>query len=156
MGWIASLVVSLVVSLIVALSCCAAMASSDKHNPQPEEFYQVEYNTFGVGENPKTCALFRDRLGWIQAWRWYKVIGEPTKLPNGKYLFMWDDEGGQPWVVLVDHITYTRTEHDVEMTDRNVLVPWHRRSGLLNKAEKLELERQREADAIGLDVKDLP
>lgn len=116
--------------LLFVVGCTAICRATDaKHKPSIEHYDTIEFNTYGQGDPPPTCALFRDEAGFIQAWRYGKQIGEPTKLHDGRYWFIWEEHGVTKECTC-DHIRMTRTDEDVEMVDRSRLVPWQPRTGL--------------------------
>ena len=132
--WLPPLMGLLIVGAVVAGCTAICRAKDTRHEPRTEHYHTIEFNTFGSFDSPRCCALFRDEAGFIQAWRYEQEIGEHLKLPGGRYMFLWTDHVGS-FCVTCDHLSYTRTAEDVEMQDRNLVVPWQPRTGLLKPSQ---------------------
>jgi len=112
-------------SLIAGLALCCCASSKDG---VVEHIFAIECNTFGKGEQIRQSLIFRDADASIVDWRWYSEKHHvPHRLPNGKYMLIWEDIGGIQRQVIADFIYSTRSNHDRELTERDILPNEQRR-----------------------------
>ena len=107
------------------------LASGMDASPRPDVGV-LEINTFGWHGSERTALIFREEgSGDILDWRWGMEISSDNlkKEPFGLYVLEWKDRGGAKRRVRIREIARTRTLHDVEAAEQDLL-PRHMRKGL--------------------------
>lgn len=97
-----------------------------------------EYNYYLVGQPPTVrCAvIFRDADKKIVDWRWCADVGRLTRLPDGRYVLQWTQDG-KLYTVYALNVEETYTTYDRENTARKTL-PANKRRKLTGLATPTE------------------